>query len=199
MHDAPRLAWRREVDLKEQRRLTLSFASDPLLNYMQWYSSVQLKHKPKLSLELPMQIRLCVSAGDETEVRRVDVQHRAIQRGRHVRLGMIEHVRCVQTELQALPLCYLDGLGDIRVKSPAARRLKRAHSERSTVSGKRVLKKKLPGFCIHNRVQCASGLESLQRGDLRALGILNLRQIAIHEVRAASAARGKTRLAVYIE
>src|SRR5436190_8522382 len=77
----------------------------------QTHKAAQSEQQLQLSLEFPV---LCVLRTDLAEVGRVDVQNRVI------RLGMVQHVPGIETQLKALGFGQLDGLVEVRIETPPA-------------------------------------------------------------------------------
>src|SRR3989442_168183 len=111
-----------------------------------------LEIKSKLRLHLPKRgFGLRIDAGDQTKVDVVDIRDEPCR----IRLGMIEHIPCVHTKLQALGLANLERLAQSCVKPPPSRPFHHTLAQCPSRSRKWILKKNLAGRGVCNSVEGA--------------------------------------------
>ena len=144
------------------------------------------KIEAKLCLELAVQSGFRICAGNQAEVRGVDIGDEVPDRG--VGFRMVQYICCIQSELQALALRDLDGLADIRVKPPPAWSFQGPQADVASPAGKWILKQDLTSLRISNGINGAQVLKVLRRRNAPALRIFDLRYRAPHKVGSTAGA-----------
>src|SRR5262245_18935093 len=98
---------------------------------------------------------------------------------------MIEDIAGINTEFQGLGFGQLEGLLEVRIKSPGSGHFDGALSECAATSGKRILEHDLIAARIHDRVQRTKGVEALCSCHGPALRVLHGLECAVPEIASA--------------
>ena len=154
---------------------------------------IRLEAQPDLSLEFPVRIGFCRSAGNQPEIRIVDIQ---VGIGR---IRMVQNVGGIHTDLQVLRFGQLDALRHACIKTPPARAFHGALAEDAACTGQWILKKDLAGFHIGDCAQSAQVPKILNRSHTGALWIEDLFIVVFGEIASAWTARELNEARLYIE
>ena len=123
-------------------------------------TAIPSKIEPNRSLEKPSLVSFFLDGAERAVA--VGIQNRIAKRRccaavTHVR--MVQYVRGVHSNLQALRLADLDCLTERGVKVPGSGKLQRLPAERASRPRLGILEKDLAGFRVGNRLNHAIGLQ----------------------------------------